>query len=244
MQVNKLLEETKTLNWQEKLEFLSKNYKNLTFSTSFSIEDQLILDFIFKNDLKVEVFAIDTGRLPNATYELWQEVLNKYQKPIKAFYPDANKIGQWVEQNGINSFYESVDLRHECCHIRKVEPLQRAIKGKEIWISGVRKEHTANRQDKEFFEFDSNLNIIKFYPLLDFSEDEVWQYIKKNNIPYNKLYDQGYTSIGCDPCSRAIKKGEDARSGRWWWENSDQECGLHMVDGRLVRAKKEKKDVL
>ncbi len=235
MLVKNLLEETKDLNWIEKIKFLAKNYDNITLSTSFSIEDQVILDVIFKNDLNIEVFAIDTGRLPSATYEVWQETLNKYGKKIKAFYPDAKKIGEFVENNGINSFYETIALRHECCNIRKVEPLKKALIGKKIWISGVRKEHTKNRQDKDFFEFDASLNIIKFYPVLELNEEEIWKYIKENNVSYNRLYDEGYKSIGCDPCSRAVKEDEDLRSGRWWWENGDQECGLHMVNGKLVR---------
>lgn len=239
MKIENLLEETKNLDWIEKIKFLAQNYKNITFSTSFSIEDQAIIDVIFKNNLNIEVFAIDTGRLPSATYKVWQETLKKYGKKIKAFYPDAKKIAEFVENKGINSFYDSVDLRHECCNIRKVEPLKKALSDKEIWISGIRRQHTQNRQDKDFFEFDSNLNIIKFYPVLDFSEEETWNYIKENEIPYNKLYDEGYKSIGCDPCSRAVADDEDPRAGRWWWESGDQECGLHMVNGKLVRVKKD-----
>ena len=230
------------LTWQERLHFIAKNYQNITFSTSFSIEDQIICDEIFQNNLNIEVFAIDTGRLPSATYKLWQETLDKYQKTIKAFYPDAQKITDFVENDGINSFYNSLELRHKCCHIRKVEPLKKALKNKEIWISGVRKEHNLNRKDKNLLEFDESLDIIKFYPILDLNEDEIWGYIKKNNIPYNKLYNEGYKSIGCDPCSRAVKDGEDARSGRWWWESDNkQECGLHMVNGKLVRSNNKDK---
>ncbi len=244
MQVKDLLTQTKNLNWQEKIKFVANNYNNITFSTSFSIEDQIITDVIFKNNLNIEVFAIDTGRLPKETHEVWQEVLTKYKGKIKAFCPDAKEIGEFVTNNGINSFYDSTDLRHKCCYIRKVMPLKKALKGKELWISGLRREHNLNRQDKEFFEVDAGLNIIKFYPVLELSEDQVFKYIKENNIPYNKLYDAGYKSIGCDPCSRAVKEGEDSRSGRWWWEsNSDQECGLHMVDGKLTRVSKNNKDV-
>jgi len=238
MEIKNLLNQTQNLNWIEKIQFLENNYENVAFSTSFSIEDQIILDVIFKNDLNIEVFAIDTGRLPSATYELWQRVTEKYNKPIKTYYPNAEKIAEFVENKGINSFYNSVNFRHECCHIRKVEPLKKALQGQKIWISGVRKEHNKNREDKDFFEFDANLNIIKFYPVLEFSEAQVLEYIKNEKVPYNKLYDQGYKSIGCDPCTRAVANDEDARAGRWWWENEgDKECGLHMVNGKLVRAK-------
>lgn len=237
MEIKNLLEQTQNLNWIEKLKFLAQNYENVVFSTSFGIEDQIIADAIFQNDLNIETFAIDTGRLPNETYELWQEVVNKYRKPIKTYYPDSEKIAEFVQNKGINAFYNSTALRHECCHIRKVEPLNKALTGKKIWISGVRKEHNKNRQDKEFFEFDENLNIIKFYPVLEFTELEVFEYIKNHKIPYNKLYDKGYKSIGCAPCTRAVGLDEDARAGRWWWENEgDKECGLHMVNGKLVRA--------
>lgn len=246
MQINQLITRTEDLNWVDKIKFVAQNCQNVTFSTSFSIEDQVIADVIFKNKLDITVFAIDTGRLPNLTYKVWQETLNFYQKDILAFYPNADKIANYVNKNGINAFYNDVELRHQCCNIRKVEPLKKALNGKELWISGLRKEHNLNRKDKDFFEFDANLNIIKFYPLLQLNEGEIWQYIKENNIVYNEIYDQGYKSIGCDPCSRAVREGEDARSGRWWWEDSgDQECGLHMVDGKLIRKPKEtKKDML
>ena len=241
MKVKDLITKTKDMSWQEKLKFVCSAYNNIAFSTSFSIEDQAITDVIIKNKLEVEIFAIDTGRLPNQTYELWQETLEKYQSydcKIKAYYPDVEQLEKFVSQNGINPFYKSKELRLACCNIRKVEPLKRALKGKKIWISGVRKEHSVSRGDKEFFEYDDNLKIIKFYPLLEHSEEQVWQYIKENNIPYNKLYDQGYRSIGCDPCSRAVAKGEDIRAGRWWWEEETaKECGLHMVNGKLVRKK-------
>ncbi len=241
LDISKIINNVENLTWQERLGFIAKNYKNITFSTSFSIEDQIICDEIFKNELNIEVFAIDTGRLPSETYELWQEVLDKYQKKINVFYPDADKIADFVKNKGINSFYNNLDLRLECCHIRKVEPLKKALNGKEIWISGVRKEHNINRESKNLLEFDKSLNIIKFYPILDLNEDEIWKYIKKNNIPYNKLYDEGYKSIGCDPCSRAVKDGEDARSGRWWWESDNkQECGIHMVNGKFVKSNNKK----
>lgn len=236
-----VLEElTKTeLSWQEKLRLIGQNFK-ATFSTSFSIEDQLILDFIAREKLPIELFTLDTGRLPDETYTVWQETLEKYQISITPYYPDSEQIEKFVKENGINPFYNSKEMRLKCCEIRKVLPLKRALQGYELWISGLRKEHSTSREDKPFYEFDANLSLLKFYPLLDLSEDEIWQETKKLAIPFNKLYDQGYRSIGCAPCSRAVQVGESIRAGRWWWEDeSGKECGLHMVDGKLVRMKRE-----
>lgn len=229
---------TPTQNWRENLNLIATRHKAI-FSTSFSIEDQLITEFIVTNNLPIKIFTLDTGRLPNETYQVWQETLEKYREQkiqISAHYPDAEKIAEFVEKKGINSFYDSKENRLKCCEIRKVEPLKKALKGYEIWISGIRKEHSKDRNQKDFFERDENLNILKFYPLLETSEDEIWQETKQKAIPHNKLYDQGYRSIGCAPCSRAISSHEDIRAGRWWWEDeSGKECGLHLVNGKLVR---------
>ena len=236
MDIKQLLEETKSLRWQDKILFIAKNGHNITFSTSFSIEDQIILKFIHKHQLPITIFTIDTGRLPNLTYKIWQETIEKYKVKIKAYYPDSVELSDFVNDNGVNSFYHSEDLRHKCCEIRKVNPLKKALKNKEIWISGIRRAHSSNRENKEFFEYDDNLDIVKFYPLLELNEEEVWNYIRKYGIIYNKLYDKGYRSIGCDPCSRAVTAEEDIRDGRWWWEaNSKKECGLHIVNNKLVR---------
>lgn len=233
--LDRLNQETKGLDLQEKLRLVAKE-QNVVFASSFSIEDQLISDFILRENLNIEIFTIDTGRLFPETYTVWHETEKKYNSRIKAYYPNQEAIEGYVEKNGVNAFYDSKDLRLSCCHIRKVEPLRRALSGKEIWLSGIRKEHAASRQDKEFFEYDSGLNIIKFYPLLDFSEDEVFKEIKERNIPFNQLYLKQYPSIGCAPCTRAIKPGEDKRAGRWWWEEDQhKECGLHLVNGKLVR---------
>jgi phosphoadenosine phosphosulfate reductase len=238
MSLENLIQNTVNLNWQEKLKYLSKNHDGLILSTSFSIEDQVITDFISRNKLNIKIFAIDTGRLPNETYDVWSETLKKYNIKISPFYPKQNAIEDYVSQNGINAFYESKDLRFSCCAIRKVEPLNRALEYSKIWISGIRKAHSVSRETKEFFENDEARNLIKFYPILNLSEDEIWGYIKENNVPYNKLYNQGYKSIGCAPCSRAVKDGEDVRAGRWWWEDGAQECGLHMVNGKLAKINK------
>jgi phosphoadenosine phosphosulfate reductase len=209
-------------NWKEILIDLGQK-ENVAFSTSFSLEDQIITDFIAKNHLKIEIFTIDTGRLFNESYKVWQRTLDEYDLEIKSYYPNHYEIEDFVKINGINAFYNSVSLRKKCCHIRKIEPLKRALKNKNFWISGIRKEHSQDRSKKKISEFDDNLKITKFYPLLDLKEDEIWQIIRKGKIPYNKLYDNGFESIGCAPCSRA----GFARDGRWWWEKSNKECGLH-----------------
>lgn len=230
MQLNKILKKIEGLDWQERLIFAAANFKNATFSTSFSIEDQVIADFIIRNKLDIEIFTIDTGRFFKETYQLWQNSLDKYKVKFKAYYPNQDEIAQYVEDKGINAFYESVELRKKCCEIRKVNPLKKALKGKDLWISGLRKSHSANRSDKGFFEEDKGFGLTKFYPILDFSDQDLWDYIDKNNVPYNPLYKKGFASIGCQPCSRATSKGQDNRAGRWWWENRDKnkvECGLH-----------------
>lgn len=227
MKINELIQKTKELTWQEKLIFIAKNFDKIAFSTSFSIEDQIILDFIVKNNLRIEIFTIDTGRLPKETYNVWQVSLEKYKIKILPFYPQNQRLENFVLDYGINAFYESIELRKKCCFIRKVEPLQRALANKNIWISGVRKEHSIDRNNKEFFEFDEPLNLIKFYPLLEVLESQIWQLINQNSVPFNQLYKEGYKSIGCEPCSRKIKEGEEIRDGRWWWERGNKECGLH-----------------
>jgi phosphoadenosine phosphosulfate reductase len=227
MNLEKLSQTFKNQSWQENLLAISGQFSDVVFSSSFSLEDQIITDFIAKNKLPIAIFTIDTGRLFQETYQVWQKTLDIYGVKIAAFYPDAKKIGEFVSQNGIDAFYDVKELRLACCEIRKVEPLKLALQGKKLWISGVRKEHSAFRNDKEFLEFDAALQIAKFYPLLNLSEAEVWEYLKANNVPYNVLYKKGFKSIGCAPCTRAVVDGEDARAGRWWWEDSKKECGLH-----------------
>lgn len=229
MELNHILQETKGKTWQEKLKLAAEKFQNITFASSFSIEDQVITDFIATNNLPIEIFTIDTGRLPPETYNVWQSTLRKYNIKIAAYYPDAQEISEFVNDKGINPFYESKELRLNCCEIRKIKPLKKALKGKNLWISGLRKEHSAARFDKDFFETDNALNLIKFYPILDLSEDELWEIIHENSIPFNQLYRSGYRSIGCAPCTRAIGKEDEVRAGRWWWEEDQKkECGLHQ----------------
>lgn len=199
------------------------------FSTSFGLEDQVITHLIFSNNLNIKVFTLDTGRLFPETYAVWNATRERYRKNIDAYYPNEQAVSKMVSEKGPNSFYESFENRLECCHVRKVEPLQRALKGSSIWITGIRKEQSANRNNLSPVEWDEKNQIAKFHPLFDWTIDEVKNFVKKHNIPYNSLHDKGFPSIGCQPCTRAVKEGEDARAGRWWWEHADKkECGLHI----------------
>jgi phosphoadenosine phosphosulfate reductase len=202
----------------------------VTFSTSFSFEDQAIAHNILSSQLPIKIFTLDTGRLFPETYSVWSATNERYNTNIKAYFPNAEMLQKLVTERGPNSFYESPQNRIDCCHIRKVEPLRRALAGNAIWITGLRAEHSANRHEMPMLELDSINNIIKYHPLLHWSTDHVRSYINEFNIPYNILHDRGFVSIGCAPCTRAIRPGEDFRAGRWWWEDSSKkECGLHVV---------------
>jgi phosphoadenosine phosphosulfate reductase len=227
--VSRILQLANTLSMEEVINQLEKDFKGkVTFSSSFSFEDQLITHKILTNHLPVSIFTLDTGRLFEETYSVWSATNERYHTRIRAYYPDHNLLEPFVAENGPNSFYESVEQRKECCHIRKVEPLKRALKNKSVWITGVRAEHSPDRHDLAQVEWDDGNQIIKYHPLLHWTTEEVKAYVNKHNIPYNILYDRGYASIGCAPCTRAIKPGEDPRAGRWWWEdNTKKECGLH-----------------
>jgi phosphoadenosine phosphosulfate reductase len=200
----------------------------LVFSTSFGLEDQAITHILATEELPVEIFTLDTGRLFPETYSTWTSTLARYQVPIHAYYPNPDQLQSFITENGPNAFYDSLANRKQCCHIRKVEPLQRALKGKAVWIDGLRAAQSAQRSNLTTLEWDEVNGIIKYHPLLHWSNEALQQFINDNNIPYNPLHDKGFVSIGCAPCTRAIKDGEDFRAGRWWWENNDQkECGLH-----------------
>jgi len=215
----------------EALRFLAQAFSGkITFSTSFGWEDQVVTDLIFANDIPVKVFTLETGRLFPETYYVWNRTLENYQKPIHAYYPDAAALENMVTVKGPSSFYESVDNRKECCHIRKIVPLKRALAGNQVWVTGIRAEQSLNRTDMSNLEWDEQNQLIKFHPVFYWSLDEIKAYIKKNNIVYNTLHDKGFPSIGCAPCTRAVQPGEDFRAGRWWWEDqSKKECGLHTT---------------
>lgn len=200
----------------------------VVFSTSFGWEDQVISDMIFRNDIPIKVFTLETGRLFTETYYVWNRTLEMYQKPILAYYPNQELLEEMVSTKGPNSFYESVENRKQCCGIRKLEPLKRALSGNEVWITGIRADQSLNRHDMTAIEWDEQNNLIKYHPIFSWSLEDVKTYIKENNIPYNPLHDRGFPSIGCAPCTRAVQPGEDFRAGRWWWEDSSKrECGLH-----------------
>jgi len=199
----------------------------VVFSSSLGQEDQVLTDVIFKNNLPVTIFTIDTGRLFNETYELLDRTNARYKKNIQVYFPEATDVEEFVVNKGINSFYESVDNRKECCHIRKVKPLNRALKGAAVWITGLRAEQSNNRHDMPMIEWSEEKMLYKFNPLIKWTYADMMDYINKFNVPYNRLHDKGFISIGCAPCTRAIEPGEDARAGRWWWETSQKECGLH-----------------
>ncbi len=201
----------------------------VVFSTSFSFEDQAITHAILDAGLPIGIFTLDTGRMFAETYSVWNSTNERYQTHIKAFYPDQSALERFVEEKGPNSFYESVDNRKSCCYIRKVEPLKRALADKELWITGLRAEHSPGRKDLPMVEWDESNQVIKYHPLLHWTTEQVREYIRENKVPYNPLHDRGFVSIGCAPCTRAIKPGEDFRAGRWWWEEADKkECGLHI----------------
>ncbi len=208
---------------------IAKNLGEITFSTSLGQEDQLLTHYITKHKFPVKIFTIDTGRMFQETYDVLASTQRKYKPNIKLYVPNNKAVEQLVETKGPNSFYESVENRKECCRIRKIEPLKRALKGKNVWITGLRQSQSENRADLNFFNYDSSLDIIKFNPLLYWSLNEVNAYLEKHNIPQNKLHAKNYISIGCAPCTRAITPGEDIRAGRWWWETTKKECGLHNI---------------
>ncbi len=216
----------------EGLRLLAGLYENqLVFTTSFGIEDQVITDMIFSNNINIELVTLDTGRLFKETYKVFSKTIQKYDRKILTYFPDTASVEKMVSQKGPYSFYESVDNRKECCHIRKVEPLNRALRGMKCWVTGIRSEQSAGRDKLKLIEIDETRGIYKYNPLLDWDLKDIEEYIKQNNVPYNILHDRGYVSIGCEPCTRAIKPGEDFRAGRWWWEtNTGKECGLHEDD--------------
>ncbi|MBS1680427.1 MAG: phosphoadenylyl-sulfate reductase [Bacteroidetes bacterium] len=210
------------------LEWISDRFgKRAKLSTSFGVEDQLITDMIARLSLDIEIFTLDTGRLFQETYDVFDLTKNKYGLSIETYAPLTDALQKLIRTKGPNSFYESVENRKECCFIRKVEPLQRALKNTEVWITGLRAAQSANRSAMRILEWDEQYNLIKYNPILAWSEDEVNAYIHKHDVPVNSLHKKGYPSIGCGPCTRAVLPGEDPRAGRWWWESSSKECGLH-----------------
>lgn len=223
---------TSGLDPVEALRALANRYPGkVIFSTSFGWEDQVISHMIFENNLDIKVFTLETGRLFPETYYVWNRTMERYGKTIFAYYPQHELVEQMVTTKGPSSFYESVENRKECCYIRKIEPLKRALQGNDVWITGIRAEQSANRQFMDNVEWDEANALVKFHPIFSWNLDAVKEYIRQYNIPYNPLHDKGFPSIGCMPCTRAVAEGEDFRAGRWWWEDqSKKECGLHETD--------------
>ena len=204
------------------------------FTTSFGAEDQVLTHILVENKLPVDIITLDTGRLFNETLETFEKTITRYGKIIKVLFPDPQDVERYVNEKGPNAFYQSVDFRKECCNIRKIKPLERGLKGYGIWITGLRADQSENRSSTQFFEQDHRFKVIKVNPLLHWTYIEVMDFIHSHFIPYNLLHDKGFVSIGCAPCTRAIQEGEDLRSGRWWWESSKKECGLHTSSNNKV----------
>lgn len=221
----------KTKSIQQRLEFVfDKITGNKTFSTSFGIEDQVLTHMLYTHNKEFSIFTLDTGRQFEETYEVFQKTAIKYSNyTIKTYVPDENDVQMYVETKGINGFYDSIQNRKECCFVRKVKPLKRALMNVDVWITGLRSQQSTNRETMNFFEWDDDNKILKFNPILDFSLNQLEELVTQNNIPMNSLFKKGYVSIGCAPCTRAIESGEDFRAGRWWWENGKKECGLHSL---------------
>ena len=223
---------------QQTLTRIAADFSPAVFASSLAAEDMVLTDMILKAKLPIGIFSLETGRLHQETLAVLGKVKDRYEHDITLYRPQPEAVAQYVEQNGLNAFYNSVEMRRECCRIRKVEPLGRALAGNKAWVTGQRRAQSTTRAELHVQEEDAAHAMTKFNPLADWSEEDVWAYIRANDVPYNALHDQGYPSIGCEPCTRAVQPGEDVRAGRWWWENPDsKECGLHMVDGKLIRIK-------
>ena len=215
---------------EETLRFFLDEFKDrICFASSMGLEDQVITHMIAHIDRQADIFTLDTGRLFPETYDLIDKTSSRYGIRVRIMFPDRERVEEMVNSKGVNLFYESIENRKLCCHIRKTEPLRRALAGKEAWITGLRRTQSVTRKNLELVSWDEGNGLIKINPLIDWTEEMVWDYIKKNNIPYNALHNKGFPSLGCQPCTRAVKPGEDIRAGRWWWELPEQkECGLHV----------------
>ena len=220
------------------LQTIAEQFSPAVFASSLAAEDMVLTDLILRAGLPITIFSLQTGRLHAETLAMVDKIRATYGYEVQLYHPDSAEVANYVAQNGIDAFYDSIEMRKECCRIRKVEPLKRALTGQKAWVTGQRRAQSSTRAELAEQEYDGAHGLHKFNPLADWSEQDVWQYIRSNNVPYNALHDRGFPSIGCEPCTRAIEPGEDVRAGRWWWENADsKECGLHMVDGKLVRIK-------
>lgn len=223
------IEKLNLMTSEEAMRYLMDKYGNrIALSSSLSLEDQVITHMMLSIRKNARIFTLDTGRLFPETYSLIDKTNMKYGIKMEIYFPDHEKVEAMTRKHGVNLFYESIEKRKECCNVRKIEPLNRALSTLDVWVCGLRREQSITRGDMKMVEKDPYSNVIKFNPLIDWSLKDVTDYIKANNIPYNPLHDKGYPSIGCQPCTRPVAEGEDIRSGRWWWEDPDKkECGLH-----------------
>jgi phosphoadenosine phosphosulfate reductase len=228
-EITKLNEQFRGATPQEVLKYFFERYRDrIAISSSLSIEDQVLTDMACKAVDAPRIFTLDTGRLFPETYSLIDRTNMRYNMRIEVFFPDYHEVEKLVSDCGINGFYESLENRKRCCHVRKIEPLQRAFRTLDVWVCGLRREQSVTRSDMQLIEWDSANGLLKVNPLISWHEGQVWDYIHANSVPYNKLHDQHFPSIGCQPCTRAVQPGEDIRAGRWWWESPNhKECGLH-----------------
>lgn len=225
IQANAILREQEAL---DRLRAIAREHEPAALASSFGAEDMVLTDLIDRHGIAIEIFTLDTGRLPQETHQLIDDARQRFRVAIAVYAPEAAAIEAYVAAHGPNGFYRDSLLREECCHLRKVRPLRRALAGKRAWITGQRRDQSPTRRDLPVAEWDAENSLHKFNPLADWSTEEVWAYIRDHDVPYNTLHDRGYASIGCAPCTRAIAPGEDQRAGRWWWEAADhRECGLH-----------------
>lgn len=215
----------------KRLELICSNYATgIVLSTSLGLEDQVLADMIARAQLPITLFTLDTGRLFQETYDVLELTRQRYKLPIQVYFPETDRVQHFVNENGPNSFYLSIENRKACCFIRKVEPLQRALKGASVWITGLRASQNKHRSQMHFAEWDATHNVLKVNPLMDWTDAQVQEYITSHHVPVNTLHARGYPSIGCAPCTRAVEPGEDPRAGRWWWEIDKKECGLHTTN--------------
>jgi phosphoadenosine phosphosulfate reductase len=204
--------------------------RKVALSSSFGAEDMVLIDMLMKVDPKARIVTLDTGRLPQETYNVMDATRARYGATIEVFFPQAEAVQSMVAEHGVNLFYHSIENRNLCCGVRKMEPLRRALSGLDAWITGLRREQSVTRTAVHKIDWDESNRLVKVNPLADWTYDDVWKYIRENNVPYNALHDRGYPSIGCGPCTRAVQPGEHERAGRWWWEHPDtKECGLHVA---------------
>ncbi len=240
--VEQLTKETASYPPEQLLRYVLEKYEDkIALATSLGAEDQVLTDMVCKINKDVKIFTLDTGRLPEETYKLIEVTRKKYGIEINILFPASRQVEEMVNENGPNLFYHSIEARKLCCQVRKVEPLRKQLSKLDAWICGLRIEQAVSRKDLQLVQWDNTFGLVKICPLANWTTGQVWEYIKKNNVPYNKLHDKGYPSIGCEPCTRAIMQGEDIRSGRWWWEKPEhKECGLHL-NSRSSKSNQEVK---